>query len=112
MARKPWPSRLTVPLASDRADQQSLVEAAEDLGHAGARPHVHERRLEERGDVTTAARPRLVLRLPRPRRAQVADHPVLAVDGRILDVPIQLDEVAIEEHGHRDRRPALAVLLV
>ena len=55
--------------------------------------------------------------LPAPRsrpsrRPQVPDHPVLVVDGGILDVAVQLDEVPREEDGDRDRGEPLAVLVV
>src|SRR5262245_45200462 len=92
--------------------EQPFVERAQDLGDAGLRPHVVERGLEQCGDVAATARLRLLLRLARTRRAHETEHVVLAVDGRIFDVAVQLHEVLGEEDGDRDRRPALAVLLV
>jgi len=88
------------------------VEPADDLGDAGARPNVEERRLEQRGDLAAAAGLRLILGLPRPRFAKGAEHAVLVVDGRILDVTVELDEVAGEEDRDRHGRELLAVLLV
>ncbi len=50
--------------------------------------------------------------LARARGAVMSDHALLAVDGGILHVAVQLLERPREEDGHRDGREPLAVLLV
>jgi len=55
-----------------------FVERAEDLGDGGVRPHVEERGLEQPADVASAARFRLLLRLPAAGRAEVTEQPISA----------------------------------
>src|SRR5206468_10746143 len=100
--------RSSSPIASslplrERAHDQALVEHAEHLVHGGALPDVEERRVQQLEEEPLTPFPGLVLRLARPRRAQVADDPVLMVDRRVLDVAAQVLERLGIEDDHRDR---------
>src|SRR5439155_10094235 len=108
-----WATRCaTCSIPVSRANSQPFVQRAEDLRDSGVRPQVEEGRLEQGRDVAAAARLHLLVRLARARRAQVADHAVLAIDGRVLDVAVQLHEVLREEGSDGDRGELLPLLLV
>src|SRR5207253_7136765 len=63
------------PRLRERAHDQTLAEHAEHLVHGGALPDVEERRVQQLEEEPLAPFPGLLLRLARPRRAQVADDP-------------------------------------
>jgi hypothetical protein len=86
------------------------VQCAQDLVDTGRGPQVEERRVLQRGELGGAARLRLLGGLTRSRRLLRGANAVLVIDGGILDVAVQLTEIARVEHRHRQRGPLSAVL--
>src|SRR5207245_7518279 len=74
--------------------------------------HFEERRGLHRDELPLAAVLRLRLGLAAPRRLHVAADVVLVIDGRVLDVAVQLPEVLRVEHHDWHRRPLAAILRV
>src|SRR5262245_15139480 len=97
---------------TSRGQRHPFVERADDLGDPGGGPEIEEGALEEPSHLSPSASPGLLVGLAGPHPSQVADHPVLVIDGRVLDVAIQLAEIAGEEHRDGYGRELLAILLV
>src|SRR2546421_12394648 len=88
---------------------QLLVERAEDLVDPGGGPHVEERRLLHGEELAPIAVSRLFFCLAGPGRLLVSADEVLAVDGGVLDVAVQLLEVLRVEDRDEQRCPLGAV---
>src|SRR5207249_3014538 len=89
-----------------------LVERAQDLVDPGGRPHVEERRLLHGEEFAPIPVFGLRFRLAGPRRLLIPADQVLVINGRILDVAVQLLKVLRIEDGDQQRRPLTAVFRV
>src|SRR5438105_4187864 len=101
-----WLPRSAVP------NHHLLVQRAERLVDPRARPHVEEWRALQGQELPPITLLRLLLALAGSRRLLMSANAVLVIDGRVLDVAVELPEVLRIEHRHGHRRPLFSVLLV
>src|SRR5262249_19554951 len=79
---------------SARTERELLVQRAQDLVDRRRGPEVEERRALEQDELALAPLLGLLGALARPGRLLLPADQVLVVDGRVLDVAVELREVA------------------
>src|SRR5437879_3678709 len=89
-----------------------LVQGTQRLVVPPRRPHVEAGRALQGQELPPVTLLPLLLALAGSRRLLMSANAVLVIDGRVLDVAVELPEVLRIEHRHGHRRPLCSVLLV